>query len=136
MKLLNFIFLIRNEIINFHHISSKPIICIFRTTYGHMNDWMKVSRNGVPVTMSDNNWHNLKQVSLIRIIGDIRVPFTSNCYTYLFFLYRTLFCSSYSNYWPCRYTNVTILIIQYKEFLIVKKKHTQKCDVSRQFYTV
>uniref|UniRef100_K1R3K9 Uncharacterized protein n=1 Tax=Magallana gigas TaxID=29159 RepID=K1R3K9_MAGGI len=32
-----------------------------RTTYGHMNDWMKVSRNGVPVTMSDNNWHNLKQ---------------------------------------------------------------------------
>lgn len=77
LKLLNFIFLIRNEIINYHHISSKPIICIFRTTYGHMNDWMKVSRNGVPVTMSDNNWHNLKQVSLIRIIGDIRVPFTS-----------------------------------------------------------
>nr|XP_034304051.1 uncharacterized protein LOC105334161 isoform X5 [Crassostrea gigas] len=32
-----------------------------KTTYGHMNDWMKVSRNGVPVTMSDNNWHNLKQ---------------------------------------------------------------------------
>lgn len=85
LKLSNFIFLIRNEIINFHHISSKPILCIFRTTYGHMNDWMKVSRNGVPVTMSDNNWHNLKQVSLIRIIGDIRVPFTSNCYTYLFF---------------------------------------------------
>ncbi|XP_062576394.1 uncharacterized protein LOC134238279 isoform X5 [Saccostrea cucullata] len=32
-----------------------------RTTYGNMNDWMKVSRNGVPVTMSDNNWHNLKK---------------------------------------------------------------------------
>ncbi|XP_055997272.1 uncharacterized protein LOC130047074 isoform X6 [Ostrea edulis] len=33
----------------------------YETTYGHMNDWMKVSRDGVPVTMSDNNWHNLKQ---------------------------------------------------------------------------
>nr|XP_022340246.1 uncharacterized protein LOC111134935 isoform X2 [Crassostrea virginica] len=32
-----------------------------RTTYGNMNDWMKVSRDGVPVTMSDNNWHNLKK---------------------------------------------------------------------------
>ncbi|XP_061183095.1 uncharacterized protein LOC134238279 isoform X4 [Saccostrea cucullata] len=32
-----------------------------KTTYGNMNDWMKVSRNGVPVTMSDNNWHNLKK---------------------------------------------------------------------------
>ncbi|XP_061183094.1 uncharacterized protein LOC134238279 isoform X3 [Saccostrea cucullata] len=33
----------------------------YETTYGNMNDWMKVSRNGVPVTMSDNNWHNLKK---------------------------------------------------------------------------
>ncbi|KAK3101127.1 hypothetical protein FSP39_001148 [Pinctada imbricata] len=32
-----------------------------RTTYGHMNDWMKMNRGNVPLTMSDNNWHNLKQ---------------------------------------------------------------------------